>query len=83
LGGVDGAHDALGAEAGGQRGDEGRVTHGGTVHGDLVCAGHEKAVSVGQGRDAAADGERHTQGLTNALDDLHGRLALLICIVVA
>ncbi len=59
--GVDGEHDALAPETGGQFRDQGGVADRGRIHGHLVGAGVQQPRRVRYRSDPAADGERDVE----------------------
>ena len=73
--GVDRAHDALGAELGGDLGDQLGPLDRGRVDADLVGAGAQHPPGVLDGADPAADGERDEHLLGRAVDDVDHRVA--------
>src|SRR5690606_16506790 len=70
--GVDGHHDALGAEALGGLADEFRVEHRGGIDGHLVGAGIEQVADVLHGAHAAAHGQRNEHLAGHALHGVQG-----------
>lgn len=68
--GVDGDDDTLSAEAVGGVGDELRGFDGGGVEGDLIGSAFEHGLDVGEGAEAAADGEGHEALFGGAGDDV-------------
>src|SRR5690606_2040226 len=75
--GVDGDHDALGAEARGGLADEFRVEHRGGVDRDLVRARVEQVADVLDGTHATADGERDEYLAGHALDGMQGGITAI------
>ena len=75
--GVDRDDDRLRAEPLGERGDQRRACERRGVDGDLVGAGGEERVGIGDRADPAADRERDRELLGDAPDDADERVALL------
>ena len=75
--GVDGQHDALGAELAGGFVDEFGVEDGGGVEGDLVGAGLEHAADVARRADSAADGQGHEHLPGHGADDVDQGVAVV------
>ena len=75
--GVDGADDALGAELGGDLGDQLGTLDRGGVHAHLVGAGAQHAAGIFQRADAAADGERDVHLVGDPAHHLDGRVAVV------
>ena len=73
--GIDGDHDALGAEDLRTFGDQLRAGDGGGVQGDLVSPGLKHLADIFNRANAAADGERNEDLIGGALHDVDHRLA--------
>ena len=72
---VDGQHHRLRSEFVAQFGEELGAAHGGGIDGNLIGAGHEDAAGIGDGADAAPDGERDENLARGAGDDVGHDLA--------
>ena len=71
--GVDGKHDALGAESGGTLGDQIGSLDGGRVHRDFVRPGPQHGAHVGNRANPAPDGEWNEHVLRGPANDIeHG-----------
>ena len=76
--GVDGDHDALGAETLRRFADEFRAVHGRRVDGNLVRTGIEEIADIGQLPHPAADGQRHEDPLGGAGHHVENDAALFV-----
>ena len=76
--GIDGHHDALGAEFVGAFRDEGPPAHGRRIDGNLVGAGTQQLTDVLGRPHAPADRERHETARSRALDNAEDGVAVLV-----